>query len=91
VIKLMPDGKLAALPFEPTPRNFKGRDPNANLRGHMVIAIKGGRFVESYGIYNGNEPNCCPEGGSRDLIYRWDGQRFVLDDIIDAPAENGNE
>jgi hypothetical protein len=91
VLKLLPDGKLAVLPFEPMPKTFKGHNPYADLRGHMVIEIKDGRFAEVYGIYNGSEANCCPEGGERRFLYRWDGHRFALDDIIDIPpAKSGN-
>jgi hypothetical protein len=89
VLKLMPDGKLSVMPIEPTPKTFKGRNPYADLRGHMVIAIKDGRLNEVYGIYNGSEPNCCPDGGERHLIYRWDGHQFVLDDMIDVPPAKG--
>jgi len=91
VLKVLPDGKLTVLPFEPMPKTFKGRNPYADLRGHMVIEIKEGHLAEVYGIYNGSEANCCPEGGDRRFIYRWDGHRFALDDIIDVPpAKSGN-
>ena len=91
VLKLMPGGKLAVLPIDPMPKTFKGRNPFADLRGHMSLEIKDGRPNEVYGIYKGSDPNCCPEGGHRRFIYRWDGHRFALDDIIDVPAEkSGN-
>jgi hypothetical protein len=91
VLKLLPDGKIAVLPVEPMPKTFKGRNPYAELRGHMVVEIKDGRLNEVYGIYNGSEPNCCPEGGERHFIFRWDGHHFVLDDMIDVPpAKSGN-
>ncbi len=85
VLKLNPDGKLSVLPIEPMPKTFKGRNSYADLRGHMIVEIKDGRLHEVYGIYNGSEPNCCPEGGERRFIYRWDGHRFALDDMIDLP------
>jgi len=91
VVKLMPDGKLAVLPIESMPKTFKGRNAYADLRGHMVIEIKDGRLHEVYAIYTGTEANCCPEGGERRFIYRWDGHRFALDDIIDSPpAKSGS-
>jgi hypothetical protein len=91
VLKLMPDGKLSVLPIEPMPKTFKGRNAYADLRGHMVVEIKDGRLHEVYGIYTAADANCCPEGGERRFIYRWDGQRFVLDDMIDAPPQkSGN-
>jgi hypothetical protein len=89
VLKLLPDAKLAVLPMQPTPKTFKGRNPYADLRGHMVIEIKNGQLVELYPIYKDDDPNCCGQGGTRNFIYRWDGHQFVLDDIIDAPPEKG--
>jgi hypothetical protein len=91
VVKLMPDGKLAVLPIESMPKTFKGRNAYADLRGHMVIEIKDGRLHQVYAIYTGTEANCCPEGGERRFIYRWDGHRFTLDDMIDIPpAKSGS-
>jgi hypothetical protein len=89
VLKLLPDGKLAVLPMEPMPKTFKGRARYAGLRGHMSLEIKDGRLHEVYGIYKDADPNCCATGGERRFIYRWDGHRFALDDIIDVPAEKG--
>ncbi len=91
VLKLMPDGKLSVLPIEPMPKTFKGRNATADLRSHMVVKIKDGRLHELYAIYSGAEANCCPEGGQRDFVYRWDGHQFVVDDMIDVPpAKSGN-
>ena len=88
VLKLLPGGKLEVLPIDPMPKIFKGRNPYADLRGHMVIEIKDGRLNEVYGVYKDADPNCCATGGDRHFIYRWDGHRFVLDDIIDVPPEH---
>jgi hypothetical protein len=91
VLKLSPDGKLSVLPIEPMPRTFKGRNAYTDLRGHMVVEITNGRLHEVYAIYAGAEANCCPEGAERRFIYRWDGHRFALDDMIDVPpAKSGN-
>jgi hypothetical protein len=91
VLKLMADGKLSFLPIEPMPKTFKGRNPTAGLRGHMVVEIKHGRLHEIYAIYTGADANCCPEGGQRDFVYRWDGHQFIVDDMIDIPpAKSGN-
>jgi hypothetical protein len=87
VVKLLPDGKLISMPIEVLPKTFKGRDTYAGLRGHMVVTVKNGKLEEQYGIYTGNEANCCPEGGERHFVYKWDGQKFVLDDMMDMAAE----
>jgi hypothetical protein len=91
VLKLQPSGKLAVLPIDPMPKTFKGRNSYEDLRGHISLEIKDGRLNEVYGIYKSSDANCCPEGGARRFIYRWDGHRFALDDMIDSPpAKSGN-
>jgi len=88
VLKLLPDSKIAVLPIEELPKTFKGRNPQGGLRGHLQLRIKGLRLLEVFPIYNGGEPNCCPEGGQRQFMYRWNGHKFVLDDVVDVPPEN---
>jgi hypothetical protein len=88
VLKRKPDGKLTALPIEAERKEFKGRrNLNEGLRGHLSLAVESGRLVEIFPVYPAGEPNCCPEGGERRFVYRWNGQVFVLDDIIDVPPE----
>ena len=87
VLKLKSAGKLVSLPIEPLPKTFKGRNATADLRGHMVLEIDEGKLSEKYGVYTSSDANCCPAGGERRFVYRWDGQKFVLDDMIDTPPE----
>jgi hypothetical protein len=88
VLKLLPGGKLTILPIEEPPNTYKGRNPFAGLRGHLQLTIKDGRLIELFPIYSGGEANCCPEGGERNFIFRWNGHKFVIDDIIDVPHAN---
>jgi hypothetical protein len=92
VLKMKPDGKLTALPIEAERKEFKGRrNLNEGLRGHLSLGIENGRLVEIFPVYPTGEPNCCPEGGERRFVYRWNGQVFVLDDIIDVrPEKSGS-
>jgi hypothetical protein len=92
VLKMMPDGEVMALPIKEGAKEFKGRgNLRDGLRGKLELEIKDGRLLEVYPVYKGEDANCCPEGGSREFVYRWDGQQFVLDDIIDVPpAKSGN-
>jgi hypothetical protein len=89
VLKMQPDGKLIALPIEGERKEFKGRrNLYEGLRGHLSLEIKNGRLLEVFPVYaSEGGANCCPEGGKREFVYRWDGQQFVLDDIIDVPPE----
>ncbi len=87
VLKFMPDGKLAVLPIEPMPKLFKGRNPYEGLRGHIRLEISGGKLAEVYPVYPDEKScNSCSEGERR-FRFRWNGQQFVLDDIIDVPPE----
>jgi hypothetical protein len=92
VLRMTPDGKLVALPIQPPPKLFKGRNTYDGLRGHMNLQIEDGRLMESYPVYL-DERACenCAKGGERHFIFRWDGHQFVLDDMIDVPpAKSGN-
>ena len=89
VLKLKPDGKLVALRIAPTPKVFKGRNPEQNLRlPKQRHAIQNGRLGVIYPVYK-NEDECytCATGGERQFVHRWDGHQFALDDIIDVPQE----
>jgi len=85
VLKLAADGTIVALPIEEPPKLFKGRNSLDGLRGHLQLRIEKGRLLKVFPIYSGGEANCCPEGGERHFIYRWDGHKFLIDDIIDIP------
>jgi hypothetical protein len=87
VLKLKTAGKLVSLPIEPLPKTFNGHKTTGDLRGHMVLEIQDGKLLEQYGIYSDADPNCCPTGGERHFVYRWDGQRFALDAMVDVPPE----
>ena len=91
VLKLNPRNQLSVLPIDLLPKTFKGRDALSGLRGHMIVEIKDGRLNEVYALYINGEASCCSEGGQRRFIYRWNGHRFALDDMIDVPpAKSGN-
>jgi hypothetical protein len=90
IVKLQPNGKLVELPIAKIPEDFKGRNPFEGLRGHVRWELKDGRFVEIYPVYKGDECEARSEGGERKFVFRWDGHRFVLDDIIDiSPDQAG--
>lgn len=89
VLKMMPDGKLIGLPIKEEGREFKGRgNLHDGIRGKLGLQIASGRLVEVYPVYKEDDANCCPEGGERRFVYRWDGHQFALDDIIDVPPSN---
>ena len=47
-------------------------------RAYRPQLVRLGRDVlEVVPIYRRGDPNCCPSGGYRDTIFRWNGSRFV--------------
>jgi hypothetical protein len=84
----MPDGKLVPLPIKQEVKEFNGRrNLFEGIRGKLGLGTQNGLLLEIYPVYKGDEANCCPEGGERQFVYRWDGHKFVLSDIIDVPPE----
>ena len=88
VLKLMPDRTITVLPIDATrPKVFKGQDPQEGLRGKLFWSIEGNKLTEQYPVYADGDPNAEPSRGTRKFVFRWNGQQFVLDDIIDVPPE----
>ncbi len=88
IVKLQPNGKLVGLPIGQIPNTFKGRKPFEGLRGHVRWDIENGRFVETYPVYKSDdECEACSSGGQRKFVFRWNGHKFVLDDIISVPPD----
>ena len=85
VLKLVPNGKIKVLPIEEIPKTFKGRDVSAGLRGHLVLQIHNGYLHQVLPIYNEGNANCCPNGGERHFVFRWNNQKFALQDVFDVP------
>ncbi|HEY2459534.1 MAG TPA: hypothetical protein VGI16_01945 [Candidatus Acidoferrum sp.] len=89
VVRLKADGHLAGMEIEDEPTEFKGRrDLYHGLRGHMMLEIVNGHLVKSFPIYKDTDGcNACSSGGTREFVYRWDGRRFALDNIVDVPPD----
>jgi hypothetical protein len=87
VVKLTRDGKLVQMPIQPHEGPFQGRDVYDGLRGHMSLAVHNGNLAEVYPVYR-NEEECeaCSSGGQRFFIFHWDGNRFVLESVLDVPG-----
>jgi len=85
VFSLSPSGKVRELPIEKRKWNepFKGRDPSVGLRGQMTVAIENGRLIEKFPIFKETDPGCCASAGTREFIYRWKPDQFVLENIVD--------
>jgi len=88
VDRLDASGQAAPLPVTVHRGPFDGRDPYEGLRGKMSVAIEAGRLVQVFPVYRETDPNCCPSAGTRKFLYRWTGQDFVLDRVVDIrPAQ----
>lgn len=85
VFKLLQSGELRSLPLSPRKGQFHGSDPYEGIRGHMGLEIESGKLVLVFPVYRPEDPNCCPSGGERRLVFKWDGKGFVLVDVVVVP------
>ena len=90
VFRLNPDRKLIRLEFEPqkTAGRFKGKDFKVGLRGKIWVLIENGRLIEELPIFKEGDANCCASGGIRHFIYRWNGHKLALEDVVDLPGQD---
>ena len=86
VVKLTKDGTLVDMPIEAHEGPFQGRDVYHGLRGHMTLTVQHGKLVETHPVY-ADEKECeaCSSGGQRLFVFHWDGNRFVLENVMDVP------
>jgi hypothetical protein len=47
-------------------------------RGHDRIFAYRDALIREYPAFGEKDPNCCPTGDLSTLIYRFDGQEFIL-------------
>lgn len=78
------EGTVREVPFlrpgnEEHPNYYRG------LRGKLQFEIEGNSLVEIYPIYNKDDANCCPTGGTREFYYTVKNGEFTLDKVIDLP------
>jgi hypothetical protein len=50
--------------LEPKSKEAKG------YMGHDTFTLTKDRLVRSFPVYNDKDPNCCPSGGTRKLVYK---------------------
>ncbi len=71
VFKLTDDNRVVKLPVD---RNgIPGRPSD--------LEIKEGVLFTRYSIFNAGDPNCCPSGGAGEIYFKWDGSKFVKDQV----------
>jgi len=89
VFKLNRDGAIRELKIEPRKwtQPFEGRDLTQGLRGQMTVAIDNGRMIEKFPIFKATDAECCATGGFREFIYRWDGAKLALTEVVDVPKQ----
>ncbi len=62
--------------------------PAEALGGHIRATQEAGQLVMTWPIYGPDDPNCCPSGGFRSRLYRWDGQELVIErEELTPPGE----
>lgn len=86
VFKVGPENQLTEMPFAPRDPNatFPRMNPKASV-SYPSTSIQNGKLIDTQGIYRTGDPKCCPTGGTRTSVYRWNGTALVLQDIVDSP------
>lgn len=86
VYTIAPDGKPTNLSIEDHRYIVDGVDYSEGFAGHRRLGVRDGRLTETLPVYRRGDPNCCPEGGSRTFVYRWNGNMFVVQSVeIERP------
>ena len=69
-------GDIGFILFRRTPTGWRV----ALTRGGYKIGLfrQGADVAESQPVYEKNDPNCCPSGGSDHVRFHWSGTRFVV-------------
>jgi len=62
-------------------------DSEIGYMGHDNFSRDGRRIVRTFPIYAANDPNCCPTGGSRKIIYEFNGKKLVPVELKDSDKE----
>jgi hypothetical protein len=61
------------------------RDLQEGLGGHFGSTIIKNRLIEYFPIYRGEDPNCCPSGGKRFILFKWDNisKKLIVENAVD--------
>ncbi len=87
VFRIGESGELTLLNMEDAPGVIRGRDTHEGIRKAPGIRIEKLRYIETFAVYQEDDPNAEPSGGRREFRYRWDGSKLVLDDVVDFPPQ----
>lgn len=86
VFMLSATGTPERLPIEDHRYIVDGVNYSDGFAGHQRLRVRDGRLIEIVPVYRRGDGNCCPEGGSRTFVYRWDGSIFVVQSVeIERP------
>jgi len=80
IYKLLPSGEIIELE---TNDNFQGKSvfDEHNWKNYG-FDIKDGKLVDTVPIYNDNDSNCCPTGGTKEIYYEWNGKEFIVTNVL---------
>ena len=85
VLKIDKDGKLVTLETADENHVIPPLSKGGYVAGHLFLGIEEGRLIQISPVYYENDANCCPSGGTRKLIYGWDGKKFQVERVVDTP------
>ncbi len=80
IYKLLPTGEIIELK---TNNYFQGKSvfDEHNWKNYG-FDVKDGKLIDTVPIYNDNDSNCCPTGGTKEISYKWDGKEFIVTDVL---------
>jgi hypothetical protein len=53
----------------------------SGYRGHDFFSIANGLLIRAFPVYNENDPNALPSGGTRNIIYKLKENIFVIEKV----------
>ncbi len=90
IYKLLPSGQIIELKVNDNKGVFKGNKINDHSRKDYGYDVKNNALVKTRPIYKDSDANCCPSGGTREVIYEWNGKEFSISKVIEVPFKGGS-
>ncbi len=84
VLKLLPTGELQSLKI--THEGYQEPKVYDGMGSTQRLDVKAGRLISWYTI-NAKEPDKPKSGWTKTLVFRWKGDRFVVEKVLETPPK----
>lgn len=88
IYTLSPSGEVTELNVNDNGGVYKGKKLYENSWKDYGYTVENNKLVNTRPIYKDSDPNCCPSGGSREIVYDWNGKEFVISKVTEDPEGN---